>query len=191
MTYVQTAKLTDDIITLEEVKQYIKVDFDDEDTLIQSLINASVTIAEKWMNRDILTTTYFNYRDSFIQDLTLRRGGYQSVDLVEYLSDDVYTTLATTQYTVRIGGTFGIICEIDPANHDDDCNAIRITFKTGFGDDATAVPSPIKDALLDIVSNLYQNRASCADGAIPLQAQALLYYYRIIDIVGAPGNVCV
>jgi len=165
MTYKQTAKITADVVTLSEVKTFLKITSSQDDDLLQSLINSSVTEAERIMSRDILTTTYQNYRDSFFEDLTLRRGAFQSVVSIEFLSDGSYVVLDTDKFTVTIGGIFGIICEIDTPNFDNECNEVRITFKTGFGDDATFVPENIKTAIKMLVADFYTNRGDCSDGS--------------------------
>ena len=165
MTYVVINKILTDVVTLAEAKSFLRITSTSEDALIQSLINSAVTQAERIMNRDILTTTYENFRNSFFQDLTLRRGAYQSVESIEYLSDGSYVVLDPTEYTVTIGGSFGVVCEIDTPTCDAVCNSVKITFKTGFGDDATFVPEDIKTAIKMIVSDMYANRGDCSDGS--------------------------
>jgi len=183
-TYIQTAKSANAVVTLAEVKAYLKITTATQDALIQTFIDAAVSFAEKCMSRDILTTTYQNYRESFFSDLTLKRGAFQSLVSIEILIDSVYEVLAATEYTVKIGGIFGVICEVtEPSNVDCDCNAIRITFKTGFGDDETSVPADIKIAIMQIVMFLDQNRGdcSCSDETIPPAARTIFEKYRIIN----------
>ncbi len=188
MTYVLDSKITSDVVTLAEVKEWLKVDSADDDVLIQALIDSAVTTAEKLMNRDILTGTWINYRQSFDEDLTLRRGAFQSVTSIETLQEDIYVVLDAAEYTVSIGGSFGVICQIEtiPTFDHPDCNAIKITFKTGFGDDESFVPEDIKAAIKLMVSNWYENRGDCADDcsgqAIPMAASLILRNYRLIDL---------
>jgi uncharacterized phiE125 gp8 family phage protein len=184
--YVQIAKQSGDVVTLADMKDYLKVSGTDDDTLIQSLIDSAVEMAERFMRRDILTTTYENYRPNFWQDLTLRRGAFQSVESIEYLVNNAYDVLDPSNYDVSIGGSFGVVCEIDQVPSTDyDCNAVKITFKTGFGDDATSVPEAIKTAIKAIVAFMYENRGdcgSCGDGSgIPIQAKVILRSYKIIQ----------
>ena len=154
-----------DVVTLAEAKSFLRITSNSEDALIQSLIHSAVTQAERMMNRDILTTTYENFRNSFAEDLTLRRGAYQSVESIEYLSDGSYVVLDPTEYTVTIGGSFGVVCQIYIPTHEPVCNSVKIIFKTGFGDDASFVPEDIKTAIKMIVSDMYANRGDCSDGS--------------------------
>lgn len=187
MTYVFGSQLPGEIVTLAEAKSFLRVTFTEEDTLISSLIVSSTIQAEQYMRRNLLTTTWTNYRSSFHEDLTLRRGGFQSVESIEYLLDGTYQTLATTEYEATIGGSYGVICRVDPVGHDEACNAVKITFKTGFGDDPIDVPENIKIAIRFNVASLYVNRGDCSDACgvgIPESAKAIYNKYKLIDIVG-------
>lgn len=190
MTYVKSSQVVGDVVTLSEAKEFMLVDGSGDDNLIQSLIKAAVKTAERAMNRDILETTWINYRDSFYaQDLTLRRGAFSSLETIEYLIDGSYATLATTEYKTTIGGSFGVICEIDPPSTDLDCNSVKITFKTGFGDDEACVPEDIKVAIKNDVNFLFTNRSDCGcDGSScgfsPI-AKMIYRNYKIIDLVGS------
>lgn len=186
MTYKQISKVDKEVITLEDAKSYLKQTFSQDDEQIKAMILGATIMAEKYMNADILTTTYENYRADFFDDLTLRRGKFQSLDKIEYLKDDVYTLLPATEYTVKVGGTFGCICELTPPSQmDDSCNAVKITFKTGFGDTGADVPADLKIAIKAHIAFLNLNRGDCTDRKnIPTTAEAVYGNYRIIDIVG-------
>lgn len=186
MTYPQIAKSDNKVITLKDAKSYLKQSFSQDDDQIKAMILGATIMAEKSMNADILTTTYENYRRTFFDDLTLRRGPFQSLEKIEYLKDDVYTLLAATEYTLKIGGIFGCICDLTPpSDMDDSCNAVKITFKTGFGDTGDDVPADIKIALKAHIMFLNENRGDCTDRKnIPTTSEMVYTNYRIIDLVG-------
>ncbi len=186
MTYVVKSKVSDEIVTLPEAKNYLNVCFKDNDNIIQSLIRSVVISSEILMNRNLLTTTWENYRDSFYEDLTLRRGEFQSVESIESLVNDVYTTLPTTEYTVSIGGSFGEICEINPPSSVSECNLVRITFKTGFGDSKSNIPEDIKLAIKSQIAFLYNNRGDCGCDSKSMStiSEQIFKQYKIIDIAG-------
>ena len=194
MSYVKD-QITDlDVVTVEETKEFIRVTTSDEDELIKSLIAAATSMAERYMNLDILTTTWINYRPSFFDDLTLTRGKFRSVTLVEQLVNGVYESIPDTEYVVTIGGSFGVVCEISPPETSDiDCNAVKITFTTGFGPTASFVPEDIKTAIKMLVSWMYNNRGDCdsSSGKIPVVASSIFRNYRIINLIGGSRVVCV
>jgi len=188
MTYVQTDKGENEVVTVDVVKSWLNIQTSIDNDLIKELINAATDTAEKAMSRDLITATYQNYRPTFFDELTLRRGKFQSLEKIEYLKDDVYTLLAASEYTVKVGGIFGCICNlITPNDMDESCNAVRITFKAGFGDNGSDVPGNIKLAIMSHVAFLYENRGDCSgDGEKSLPATAAATYERckIINIVG-------
>jgi hypothetical protein len=56
--YKRIGKVEKNIISLDQVKDFIRLSGDDENSMIQLFIDAAVKQAEGIMNRDLLTTTY-------------------------------------------------------------------------------------------------------------------------------------
>jgi len=56
--YKRIGKVEKNIISLDQVKDFIRLSGDDENSMIQLFIDAAVKHAEGIMNRDLLTTTY-------------------------------------------------------------------------------------------------------------------------------------
>lgn len=169
------------LLSLDSVKLYLRVDTDDEDDLIEALIQSAIDTAEKFMNRDILTTVWVNKRDNLYQDLTLRRGGFQSVSGIEYMVDGVYTLLDEDEYQIA-NGMYGKVYSINVPEYDEHPEAIKITFSTGFGASGD-VPSAIITAIKAHVAFLYENRGDC-EGEMPCICRTIYGNYRIIDING-------
>jgi uncharacterized phiE125 gp8 family phage protein len=191
MSYIQTAKTNADIVTLEDTMSFMRVTERSEDTMIQSMIDSAVEMAESFMRRDILTTTWEGYFDTFYTDLTLERAKFQSVEAVDYLVSGTYTTLAASEYTVKKGGIYGQICELnDPGDVEDTFDSIRITFKTGWGDTAESVPSSLKLAIQNMTLYIYENRGdcSCIDD-FPEHIIRALGQYKVIPISGGADNI--
>lgn len=195
-TYKRTSKTTATIISTSDMKEYLRVDNDYEDSLIASLVSVAVLNAEKMMNRDLLLATYENYRDSINQDLTLRRGEFYSLDKIEYMVDEEYILLAASNYTVAGDGIFGKIYSIDlNASYDDHPEAIKITFKAGYGLTASTIPADIINAIKAHVAYMYENRGDTLDiigqgyadfekMKLPITVSLVYSNYRIIDVAG-------
>ncbi len=60
-------------------------------------------------------------------------------------------------------------------------NAVAVAFTAGYGDGESDVPFAVKQAILEIVAEIYTNRGEIA-GATPLGAQALLAPYRMVKL---------
>ena len=193
-TYKQISKTSATIISLVDMKLYLRVDHTTEDDLITALISAAVKTAEINMNLDLLTTTYENCRDSIEQDLTLRKGPYSSLTKIEYMVDAVYTLLAATEYDLATGGIFLKIYGIDLSDSDYDIHpeAIKITFVAGFGATAASIPDDILAAIKAHVAYMYENRGDCTESsayvddllslALPLTCQLVYKNNKIVNL---------
>jgi uncharacterized phiE125 gp8 family phage protein len=177
--YKRIGKVEKNIISLDQVKDFIRLSGDDENSMIQLFIDAAIKQAEGIMNRDLLTTTYEYYRPSFNGDLTLRRAPYQSLVSIEYLKDSAYTTLPSSEYKISEGGIYGIIEQIEMPTVDDDVKGVKITFKSGYGDNVSDVPADITMALLQTVHHWYDNRGICG---CPDVVNDIYDRYKVIDI---------
>lgn len=191
-TYSQTNKSSATLISLSDMKLYLRVDDTTDDLLISAMISAAVTLAEKYMNRDLLETTYENYRNDIEQDLTLRRAKFSSLDSIEYLKDSSYNTLNPSSYQVATKGIYGRIWEVNiNDSFDEHPQAIKITFKTGFGPSASNIPDDILMAIKAHVAYMYENRGDCETTSkrlydIPMPVTTKLIYdlYKIVDVNG-------
>jgi uncharacterized phiE125 gp8 family phage protein len=177
-SYKRISKVEADIITLDQAKSWLRVSDSYDDTNIQMLIDATVTYAEKYMQLDLLTTTYEYYARTFYTDLTFRRAVAQSVESVEYLSNGVYTTMDTDNYTVVSTGVYSRITDIESVpSVDESSKAVKVTFKSGFGDTADSIPADIKFGLLSHVYYYYDNKCS---GDAPTGVIDTYNNYRVI-----------
>lgn len=176
-----------DIISLPDLKIYLKLDssYEVDDNLLLLLTRSAINLAEKAMNRHLLTRVYEQLRDSFDGDLTLRRGGFQSVEKIECLVDGVYQELDAENYKINSKKIFGeIYCLDNVPSFDNDPEAIKITFKVGYGDSPEDIPEEIKIAIMQHIAFLYSNRGDCTnvEMKIPAACQAIYSSYEIIDV---------
>ena len=180
--YKRIDKIEKNIVSLDSVKSFLRIAGDDENAMLQIFIDAAVANAESIINRDLLTTTYECYMPSFYGDLTLRRATYQSLVSIEYLKNNVYVTMPDSDYKLSEGGVYGIIEDIEEPSIDSDVKAVKITFKTGYGDSPENVPSDIALALLLTIHRWYDNRGMCE---CPDSAHEIYNRYQVVDISNA------
>lgn len=191
-TYNLYSKSSADVVSLADMKKYLKVDSTADDDVITALIKSVVSAAEVLMNLDILTATYENYRDDIEGDLTLRRAFFQSVSKIEYLYDGVYKTVPSANYKIAKYGVYGKVWEIEmPEGYDDHPEAIKITFKTGFGDSNTSVPADIITAIKAHVAYIYENNRGDGDPTLsdptqemPVSSKLIYRNHNVIDLLG-------
>lgn len=178
-------------VTLEQAKQHLKIDLDDEDSLIQGvLIPAATEHAEGFLNRRLMTQTVELRLDSFpLRGFPLLADPIQSVTSVKY--DDVNgteQTLSTSVYETDLTAFRGWIQpkfdQVWPTTYPK-IHAVRIAMEVGF-EDAASVPMPIRQAILMHVTHLKENPEPINIGnignSIPLGYEALLWPHRLVSV---------
>lgn len=169
-------------VSLEEAKLHLRVDFDDDDGLIQALISAARQAAETITNRQFITARWKLVMDSFPgpslmgvpagQPFTLpghailiQKSPVLNVVSINYLDmAGVMQTMPSSNYTVdtacepaRITPVFGQIWPISLPQ----IGSVSVTFDVGYGN-AAVVPEGIKSWIKLRVGSLYAHREEVA-----------------------------
>ncbi len=160
-----------------DIKGHLRLDTEDERARIEGLL---VPAAQEWIesltNRELLTTTWTGYRDTFPADgspIVLPRPPLQSVTSVKYLDTaGVLQTWAATNYSVDApAGPKAAPGRIIPGPSVSypttygQPNDVQIEFIAGYGASA-AVPASLKAALLLLVGDQFEQREESISGTI-------------------------
>lgn len=184
---------TADPVSLVEAKAQCRVDGTDDDGLLAGLVLAAREAAETFTRRKLFTQTWdysidCTWPTEKINGVMRRRiclplPPLQSVTSIKYYDiAGVLQTLAADQYRVdptsyegRIEPAYGVAW---PSVRDQ-MATIVVRMVVGH----TAVPEPVRQAILLTVGHLYANRESVVVGTItgevPQSAQSLLFPYRV------------
>lgn len=165
-------------VSLQEVKEFLKVDDINSDAEILSLIGAATDHAEALCNRPFINREFQATFDSFPRCIELNQTPVQSVDLVEYVDTNGATqTLVATEYQVDLGNRFRKARIVEAYNKTYpstrvQMNAVTVTFTAGYGADWNSVPDTIKTTIKYLVSHYFINRSS--EGKVPEMIKMLL-----------------
>ena len=176
----------DEPLTLEEVKEYLRVDTDSEDDLITSFIIAARRQVEARTYRPLITQSWLLSLDfSEISDIVeINKFPLQTVDSIKYFDiDGNIQTIDSSKYIVDKNSNPCRVQFIDlPSTIKNQINAMQIKFTCGYGDLASDVPDDIKLAMKFIIGHYYENRQDVVTGTqvneIPQSSQFLLEPYR-------------
>lgn len=183
-----TSEPASEPISSSEAKLHLRVDHSSDDTLIGVLIKAAREIVESHTNRSLITQTRVIKLDNFpcFDTIRLTHGPVQSVTSIAYSDeDDASQTLSSSLYWTDLDSNIPriVVKNSWPGTYDKP-NAVTITYVSGYGDDSTDVPAPLRQAMLLILSHLYENRSNVivsgtAIGAIeiPFGAMVLMNPY--------------
>ena len=173
-------------ITLAEAKEHLRVDFDEDDTLITSLIVAAREHLENSIARRLVTQTWEVTYPEFKDELILPETPLQSITSVTYLdSDGDSQTLASTVYEADTTTEPGLIrrtyLQTWPVTRAV-WNAVVIRYVVGYGT-ASDVPQALKQAMYLHIGTMYEFRESVMAGmnvaTVPMAYESLISPYRV------------
>lgn len=165
-------------VTLDQAKAWLRLESGgDEDALIASLIPAARARAEWHTGRAFVTQSWTLWLDRADGVIEIPLPPLQSVASVTFYAPDGTPTVLDSG-TYSVAGQ-RIILNAPPQNMRA-ANGIAIAFTAGYGD-AEDVPPAIAQAILQIVSALYDHRGNDA-APTPDAALALLAPYRVVKL---------
>lgn len=180
-------------VALADAKQHLRVDHDDENSLITTYIEAATAHLDGYsgvLGRALISQEWRQDFDGFCRVLRLplpnvsavtvtyddANGVEQTVDsgsfriMADHLSAYVAASLDTVWPFARL-----------------DAGSVRVTFTAGYGDEPADVPASLRSAILLMVGDLYENRATVSErgsGRIDMSTtvNALIAPYRRMTV---------
>lgn len=196
-----------DVISLAEMKAWAKIDHNEEDALLASIITAATESAEQFTNRSLLTQTWrltldlhatrtYDNLPGGVYDLpvTALYGGLPDVISLPRLPLQSVTSV-TTYNTANTGTVFASSnYYVDTANGRIVLNqsslwpsnlrnrsACVIDYVAGYGDSSSSVPQAIRTAILMHAQKMYDGRIICE---MPESCERLLRQYKVYGRIG-------
>jgi uncharacterized phiE125 gp8 family phage protein len=151
-------------ISLAEAKAQMRVEGNDDDTIIQRLIDAAVAFVDVQgvLGRAMITQTWAEWIAPNPSTVLLSIGPVQSVSSIKHYDiDGVLQTATLADFNV-----FGTPNRITitpktskawPITQTRD-DAIKIEYVVGYGSTSASVPQTVRHALLMLVAHWYENR---------------------------------
>ena len=187
-----------DLVATAIMKNFLRVDADDENALIDSLVDAATAHLDGpngILGRALITQVWNLSLDRFPvysatnpwEAISIPLPPLQSVQSITHVDTAGATqTLASSVYTVDIASQPG---RVYPAYNQewpevrDIPNAVTIQFTAGYGDAASNVPDTIITAVKQMVAHWFDNRPAVEIGTIatevPMGVRRLLAPYMI------------
>jgi uncharacterized phiE125 gp8 family phage protein len=177
---------TSGAIDTAAMKLHLKVDYDDDDTLIDQLILAATEYCQNFQNRIYVTATQTMVLDEWLDVISPPRSPLISVGSIVYVDTDGNDqTLASSVYRVDTANEPGrITLEYGQSwpSIRSVTNAITITYDAGYGA-AADVPDDVKTAIKQLVGSWYEYREDASElnlNMSPTGVNALLWSNRVL-----------
>lgn len=162
-------------LSLSDAKAHLRLEHDDDDTLVGLLIQGARQYLERALGRSLVTQTWDLTLDDFYagspggEVILLPGGPVQSVTSITYYdSQGTSTVLSSSLYLVdtscepaRISPSVGGVWPGTQSR----MGAVVVRYVVGFGA-ASAVPQDIKAILRLLVGHWYENREGVVTGTI-------------------------
>ena len=164
-------------VSLTEAKLHLRVDGNDENTLVTALIAAARQAAESYTRRAFVTQTWRYTCDRLGSAFTLPWQPVQSVD--EVAVDGTVIPEASYELDAATGRLRPLVPYVAMT-----LGGVAVEYTAGYGDTAADVPAPLRQAMLLMIGHWYEHREAVITGPIstelPLTARALLAPYRVM-----------
>jgi uncharacterized phiE125 gp8 family phage protein len=192
MALVMLAGPAAEPISLAEAKAHLRIDGNDEDALLASLIAAARMAVERTLSLALITESWSLYLDGWPRSgtIVLPIQPAQAVTAVRvYDPDDEPATVNSETYSVdvlsepaRLVLSAGAV-QLSPARL---LNAFEVAFTAGYGDEASDVPEPLRHAIKLLVAHWFEQREPVVLGAaaqeVPATVAGLLLPYRRVRL---------
>lgn len=186
---MMTVKITgtpvlNDIITVADLKAFLRVDHSDEDTYITALRQAAISTVEMMTDSRLGDVSAVGYMD-YWHPVRVPIGPVQSITSITYLSASNTTeTLGASYYYYDLQSQPARIHFVSPPDlYTDALHRVQINMVVGHPE--ASVPSPLLQAVRLIVGHLYENRIEEVTGTITTRLKvgidALVSPYRTIQ----------
>ncbi|MDD0814280.1 head-tail connector protein [Curvibacter sp. HBC28] len=154
-------------VSLAEAKLHLRVDHDDEDTLIGALITAARMDCEERLQRSLITSGWEWTLDAFRDLGYVPRPPLVSVTSLKYVdAAGTQQTLDPSAYRVDAAGDQP--GRLEPVAGQwpfaqDRLNSVTVAYQAGYGAAATDVPGPIRQWILLAIGDMFANRERSSD----------------------------
>lgn len=200
--YEVTSGPSGSVVTLDEFKLFARIDHNDEDAFLTSLLSISTSLVERYTNRWLLTRTATGFWPEFCyrgyergRFVEIRKSPLQSVSQVEIYRGGQF--VVNTDFNIKNTSTYArLVFNNDFDNYffvdtyvDAQPYVVRANFTAGYGD-ANAVPEDLKNAIKIIAMFFWENRGDCecstgvSASLLPAEARTIMNFYKIIQTFG-------
>jgi uncharacterized phiE125 gp8 family phage protein len=176
-------------LSLAEARNFLRVDINDDDDLISALVSSARIHVEAETRRALITQTWRLVRDAWPDEgrMPVLPAPLRAVSAARvYDAQNATHTVDPQSFVVDTAGaalTFASWALMTPGRP---FAGIEIDVECGYGDTASDVPEPLRQAIRLLVAHWYENRAVVSGAqtaaALPITVAALIAPYRMLSL---------
>lgn len=172
-------------VSLDEAKLHLRIDTDEEDTLIASYIQAAREYCEGFQNRAYINTTFEYSLDAFPSDdvIKIPINPLVSVTSIDYYdTSDVKTTMSASDYLVECDEFESQISlkysKTWPSTTLRPHRGVVITFVSGYGATAASTPEAVRNSMRLLIGDSYEYREAGKASEKTIEAVSRLLWLK-------------
>ncbi len=172
-------------VSLAEAKLFLRLSGEAEDEIVAALILGARLAVEQLSRRMLIAQTWRARFDA------LPKSGLLVLPVAPLIEVEAVTvadgeggavTVPAGDYEVDRGGAVPRIAFAVPLRPGTRLGGIEVTFRAGYGETATDVPEPLRQAVRLLLAHWFENRGDVAGAGIPEMVLALVRPYRSLRI---------
>lgn len=181
----RTIDATSEPVSVNQVKDHLRIETNDDDNEIASLINEARNYVERITGRALITQTWTMNLDSLPECIYVPHAPLQSVTSIQYQDENNATqTLSSALYTVDTkaepGRIFQAYNQSYPSTYSD-LNAVTITYVAGYGG-ASDVPETYKRIIKLYCEKMFDMPGAAYGNALDSALESLLSHHKVESI---------
>ncbi len=163
-------------VSLDEAKTYLRIDGENEDDLINSMISAARITTEKYIGLSIISQKIkLSYDECVPTEIILPYGPVTAIDSVTIIDTDENDNLLDNSNYYLSAGKVSLIFNQQPYGR-----RTEIIYSTGLATDESDVPAILKQGLFAHIAGLYERKDASA--AMSSASISLYNFYRNVRI---------
>jgi uncharacterized phiE125 gp8 family phage protein len=176
-------------ISLAEAKAFLRVEHDDDDDVITALVAGARIYVEAQTRRALITQTWRLVHDAWPRngEVAVRPAPLRMLEAVRvYDGQGAPLEVEVDAFVVDTAGARLVFAPWTMPQPGWPVAGIELDVTVGYGDAATDVPEPLRQAIRLLVGHWYENRGlvspDTAAPVLPLTVPALLAPYRLVSL---------
>jgi uncharacterized phiE125 gp8 family phage protein len=163
MTYILITDAVSEILTLNDIKTFLRLDGTDYDDILTPFIKISRQIGENITGRDFVEKEYKTFLDCFpdYHGIEIRKSKLKSITSIQYYDvNNILQTLSSGDYYFTNDENYSSIYINNDKSFPNTYNrkqAVIITFKVDYPN----LPATLKQAMISVCAYLFENSGDC------------------------------
>lgn len=171
-----------DLVSVDELKAYLRIETDAEDALLAGLIRTASATVEAWCGQLLVTQERVDEGITADGVLPLSGNPVRRVETVaRQEADGSWIDLPPEAWTVEMDGWGRAYVRVGPGGSP---KRLRCRYRAGMAETWNAVPEPLRQAVIRAAAHAFTHRDGAEDAGIPAAVRQLVAPFRVMRAGG-------